>query len=200
MNASLVDSLKGSSATPASYRIALPPGWRQFTADAAGESALLNLATNRFRRAGRPDVEAVVRRRVTQYMEGLRRSRAVAVYLPGQLDDETPVPMSVVLFRYTADPGSTLETVAAHRSRGSFGVADLPVGAVMRWVEQRQGVEGDKEVGSRTFHYLIPAPGDTRRAMLMSTAVLHLTDEPEADYVSTLELLSDAIAGTFRWT
>lgn len=196
---SLADQLK-SAAPPVSYRIAVPPGWRQFTPDPTGEAAMTAHAVGRFRQAGRPDVEAVVRRRIREYFEGLRRAKAVAVYLPGETDDETPVPMSVVAFRHTAERGTTSADVARSRSRGTAVEVEMPSARLWRWQEDREGLEGEKDVSTRTLHYLVAAPDDARRAILFSTALLHVTGEGDAEWVTTLELLSDAIVGTFRWT
>jgi hypothetical protein len=195
----LRDELLG--AAPTSFRILLPPGWRQFGVDDASRAALESLVRDRLRPAGRPDLDAQLRAMVRRYWAGLQRTRAVALYLPTEQATEVPLPMSIVASRFSAASGGSLEaelrsTVGAEATR-----VELPTGAVLRWTSTGDRVDGDEAVRSLTIGHLFPVPGDDpRHGMMFVTGIPHLADGGTEVLLEPLTYLADAIAETFRWS
>ena len=52
---------------PTSFRILLPPGWRQFGVDDASRAALEALIRDRLKPAGRPDLDAQLRSMLARF-------------------------------------------------------------------------------------------------------------------------------------
>ena len=196
---SLREELLGE--TPTSFRVLLPPGWRQFGVDDASRAALEALIRDRLKPAGRPDLDAQLRSLVRQYWERLERTRAVALYLPADQATEVPLPMSIVASKYSAAPGRSLEADL----RATVGVevtrVELPAGPVLRWASTSAGADGDGGVRSLTIGHVFPVPGDEpRHGMMLLTGIPHLADGGTDVLLEPLTLLSDAIAETFRWS
>lgn len=194
----LRDELLG--AAPTSFRVLLPPGWRQFGIDDASRAALEALIRDRLKPAGRPDLDAQLRSMVRRYWDRLQRTRAVALYLPTEQATEVPLPMSIVASRYSAAPGRSLEADL----RATVGVevtrVELPAGPVLRWASTGDGADGDGGVGSLTIGHVFPVPGDDpRHGMMLLTGIPHLADGGTDALLEPLTYLSDAIAETFRW-
>lgn len=193
-------------ATPTSFRVLLPPGWRRFGVDDASRAALEAVIRERLKPAGRPDLDAQARSMVRRYWDRLQRTRAVALYLPTEQAAEVPLPMSIVASRYTAAPGRSLDADL----RATVGVevtrVELPAGPVLRWVStgdgaDGEGADGDDAVRSVTIGHVFPVPGDDpRHGMMLLTGIPHLADDGTDLLLEPLTFLSDAIAETFRWS
>lgn len=195
----LRDELLG--AAPTSFRVLLPPGWRQFGVDDASRAALEALIRDRLKPAGRPDLDAQLRSMVRRYWDRLQRTRAVALYLPTEQATEVPLPMSIVASKYSAAPGRSLEADL----RATVGVevtrVELPTGPVLRWSSVGDGLDGDDAVRSLTIGHVFPVPGDDpRHGMMLLTGIPHLADGGTDVLLEPLTYLSDAIAETFRWS
>ncbi|MCR8670080.1 hypothetical protein [Agrococcus sp. HG114] len=197
---SLRDELTGQA--PRGFRIAFPPGWRHYPVDERGRAALLRDVAERARLAGRPDLDAALRRKVREQLDGLQRGRGVAMYVPGpEAASETGMPMSMVASRWLAPAGSALEADVRARAGTEVVRIDLPHGTVLRWMVERDGASTREGVHTRTVSYVYPEPGDDpRRGILLTAGILHL-GTPETDSVtSALVELADAIVETFRWS
>lgn len=195
----LRDELLGGA--PTSFRILMPPGWRQFGVDDASCAALESLIRDRLKPAGRPDLDAQLRSMVRRYWEQLKRTRAVALYMPTEQATEVPLPMSIVASRFSSKPGGSL----AADLRSTVGVevtrVELPAGPVLRWTATSDRVEGDEAVRSLTIGHLFPLPGDDpRHGMMFVTGIPHLADGGTDVLLEPLTYLADAIAETFRWS
>lgn len=197
---SLADELRGDP--PRGFRLAFPPGWRHYPVDEHGRAAMLRDVTERSKAAGRPDVDAALRRRVREQFEALRRTRGVAMYLPGEgAATESGMPMSVVASRWHAEGGRSFEEDVRARAGVEVLRIDLPHGAVFRWVQDRDGASTREGVLTRTVSAVYPEPGEQpRRGVLLTAGILHLgTDETAAATAGMVEL-ADAIVETFRWS
>ncbi|NYJ21440.1 hypothetical protein [Glaciibacter psychrotolerans] len=124
---------------------------------------------------------------------------AVTVYLPNETA-ETAMPMSIAAVPFSARADRTLDAEVRERAGSDLIALELPHGWVYRWTESKSGVQGEEEVSARTISHVYPVPGKApKRGMLFVTSVLHLDSEQSAEMLSSLTLLSDAIAETFRW-
>lgn len=189
------------SETPTSFRVLMPPGWRQFGVDDASRAALESLIRDRLKPAGRPDLDAQLRSMVRRYWARMKRTRAVALYMPTEQATSVPLPMSIVASRYSATAGRSLESDL----RTSVGVeltrVDLPAGPVLRWASTSDRVDGDAAVRSLTIGHVFPVPGeDPRHGMMFVTGIPHLADGETDLLLEPLIFLADAIAETFRWS
>lgn len=198
--ASLRDELRGEA--PRGFRIAFPPGWKHYPVDDRGRAAILRDVSERSRAAARPDLDAALRRRVHEQFEALRRTRAVAMYVPGEeASSESGMPMSVVASHWIAQAGRTVEEDVRDRAGSEVLRVEMPHGAVLRWVQERDGATTREGVRTRTVSYVYPEPGEQpRRGVLLTAGILHLgTAETEPATAGMVEL-ADAIVETFRWS
>lgn len=197
---SLADELRGEA--PRGFRIAFPPGWRHYPVDDRGRAALLRDIAERSRAAGRPDLDAALRRRATEQFEGLRRTRGVAMYVPGEgAAAESGMPMSIVASRWLAQGGRPFDDDVRERAGAEVLRIDLSHGAVLRWVQERDAESTREGVRTRTVSYVYPEPGDDpRRGMLLTAGILHLGTDETAPATAGMVELADAIAETFRWS
>lgn len=196
---SLRDELQGEE--PRGFRIAFPPGWKHYPVDDRGRSAMLRDVSERSKAASRPDLDVALRRRVTEQFEGLRRTRGVALYVPGETaSTETGMPMSIVASRWIAAGGRPLEEDVRERAGAEVLRIDMPHGSVLRWLRDRDAASTGEGVLTRTVSYVYAEPGDEpSRGVLLTAGILHLgTDETEPATAGMVEL-ADAIVETFRW-
>ncbi len=163
---------------------------------------MLRDVTERSKAAGRPDLDAALRRRVRDQFEALRRTRGVAMYVPGEgASSESGMPMSMVASRWLAEGGRAFEEDVRARAGAEVLRIELPHGVVLRWVQDRDGATTREGVLTRTVSYVYAEPGEQpRRGVLLTAGILHLgTDETEAATAAMVEL-ADAIVETFRWS
>ncbi|WP_306233438.1 hypothetical protein [Agrococcus beijingensis] len=187
---------------PRGFRIAFPPGWRHFAVDDGGKAALLADVAARAKAAGRPDLAVALRRKAIEQFDGLRRSRGVALYLPGEESStDSGMPMSIVASRWRAPAGRSLESDVRARAGAEVLRIDMPHGSVLRWARERDSTTTGEGVRSRSVSYVYPEPGEQPSAgVLLTAGILHLgTDETEA-VTSAMVELADAIVETFRWS
>lgn len=195
---SLADELR-QPAPPSTFRLLLPPGWAQHRPNEEGRKALALSIRDRFKQAGRPDLDAKLTFMLNRQWNALGRMGAVALYMPGEAT-EVPLPMTVVAVPYTARAGETLEADVRARAGGPVEAVDLPFSRVYRWVETQNGVNSEDGASARSISYLYPVPGeDPRRGMLLAASILHLESGETNEMLESLTVLSDAIAETFRW-
>lgn len=197
---SLRDELEGEP--PRGFRIAFPPGWKHYPVDDRGKAAMLRDVSERAKAAARPDLDATLRRSVHEQFEALRRTRGVAMYVPGEgATTESGMPMSVVASRWISQAGRSVEDDVRQRARVEVLRIELPHGVALRWVQDRDGANTREGVLTRTVSYVYPEPGEApTRGVLLTAGVLHLgTEETEAVTAGMVEL-ADAIVETFRWS
>lgn len=195
---SLADELRQPSA-PSTFRVLLPPGWTQHQPNESGRKQLTDSIRARFKQAGRPDLEVKLSFMVHRQWTAMTRMGAVALYMPTE-DTEVPVPMTIIAVPYTVAGGRTLDADLRSRASGPVEAVDLPFGRVYRWVESQSSVNGEEGASARGISYLYPVPGDKpTRGMLLATSILHLDSDVTEEMLTSLTVLSDAIAETFRW-
>lgn len=186
---------------PTSFRVLLPPGWRQFGVDDESRAALEALIRDRLKPAGRPDVDAQLRSMVRRYWARLKHTRAVALYMPTEQATSVPLPMSIVASRYSAAVGRSLESDLRTSVGAEVTRVDLPAGPVLRWTSTSNRVDGDDAVRSLTIGHVFPVPGDDpRHGMMFVTGIPHLANGETDLLLDPLTYLADAIAETFRWS
>ena len=198
---SLARELKGEPAAPElAYTLIFPPGWAQFAVDRDAEARLIQNVRDIYHDGGRPDIAADVRTRLHVYFARLRSIKAKAIYLPISRVDDVVLPVSIAAVPYTAPPGRTIPDSVAAVAKTAVEEITFPFATVYRWQETRDRVEREQGLSSETITYLFPLPGENqRKGFLLSYAVLHPTDEADAQFTETLIALFDAIMGTFRW-
>jgi hypothetical protein len=197
---SLRDELTGEA--PRGFRIAFPPGWRHYPVDDRGRAALLRDVAERAKLAGRPDLDAALRRKVREQFDGLQRGRGVAMYVPGpDAASDSGMPMSMVASRWIAPAGTGLAVDVQARAATEVLRIDMPHGSVLRWVVDRDGASTREGVLTRTVSYVYPEPGDDpRRGILLTAGILHLGSDETDTVTAALVELADAIVETFRWS
>ncbi|MCH1881505.1 hypothetical protein [Agrococcus sp. ARC_14] len=197
---SLREELGGGA--PRGFRIAFPPGWRHYSVDDRGQAAMLRDVSERSKAAGRPDLDAALRRKVKDQFAALRRTRGVAMYLPGEeASTESGMPMSVVASRWHTEGGRAFEEDVRQRAGVEVLRIEMPHGTVLRWVQERDAESTREGVLTRTVSYVYPEPGEEpRRGMLLTAGILHQGTEVTEPATAGMVELADAIVETFRWS
>ena len=198
---SLARELKGEPPAPdPTYSLIFPPGWAQFPVDREAEAQLIQNIRELYHDGGRPDIAADVRTRLHVYFRRLRSIKAKAIYLPIRRVDDLVLPVSIAAVPYTAPPGRTIPDSVAAVARAEVEEIAFPFATVYRWQETRDRVEREQGVSSETVTYLFPLPGENQReGILLTYAVLRLTEDADPQFTEVLIALFDAIMGTFRW-
>lgn len=183
------------------FSMLFPPGWREFRTDAAGEEQLAALASAAARDAGRADIVFLIRQHVHRMFEGLRRRRALGVHLPVEPAHGGTFPVSLTVVPVRVGTQSTLARVAQQLADAApVERLDVDDTTWYRWEERRDEVDGDGEVISTTWHYVIPRPGGPGEAGLhVLYSLVALAVDRDAEQTRALEALGHGIIGTFRW-
>jgi hypothetical protein len=197
----LAAELKGAQqAKELSYTLLFPPGWAHFGITREAEAQLVKNVRDIYQDGGRPEIALDMRTRIHVYFSRLRSIGASAVYLPIRRVDDIVLPVSIAAVPYSVAPGNTVLDLASSLGAGAFEEVHIAQGPVLRSVAERNRVEKEDGLSSRTITYLVPAPGDRpRKAVVFSFAILHLTGEEGSEFVEVLDLLFTSIIGTFRW-
>lgn len=186
------------------FRIALPPGWHRRPASTATEKADLARASELFRQAGRPDLEAQYRAMMARVRQGMARSKVFALYRQEDVEAEELLPMSITASVVDGEDGRNLDAwiTDAFRTRGASFLEDAR--HVVRWEGEAarapRGAELEQATGW-TITYALPVPGSDRtRALVFTTTILTPDGEGISDEaIQGMTLLSDLMISTVAW-
>lgn len=197
----LADELKGVAPTPElSYTLLFPPGWAHFGMTREAEKQLVSNIQEIYQERGKAELALDLRTRTHVYFSKLRQIGTRAIYLPIRRVDDIVLPVSIAAVPYSVPVGSTILGLASTLGSGSFEEMQLPQGPALRAVVDRNRVDKEEGLSSRTITYLVPTPGERpRQAVMFSFAILHLTGEEGSEFVEVLETLFASIMSTFRW-
>jgi hypothetical protein len=203
------------SAPPASYSLALPPGWARIPLQRGTRTALEEKVFRGIERIP-ADVprdqgmayRAWVRRRVERMVGEARRAGGLDLYVP--VRTRRPLPASFLVAEVGRGEGgvaapedaTALARLAGERRAGAAGeLRTVGEGLGVRWeyvrAREEEGPEGPV-AASRRVDYVLPVPADRARwlAVSHSTAV---DGDPAGPYAQALTDLFDALMTTFRW-
>ncbi|MFS0853068.1 hypothetical protein [Microbacterium sp. 179-I 3D4 NHS] len=186
------------------FRMALPPGWRRRAASSETEKADLARASQLFRQAGRPDLEAQYRAMMARVRQGMARSKVFALYRQEEVEADELLPMSITASAVEGEDGANLDgwISDAFRTRGADFLEDAK--HIVRWEGEAarapRGADIDKIPG-RTIMYALPVPETNRtRALVFTTTIL--TPDSAAisdDAIRGMTVLSDLMISTVAW-
>lgn len=186
------------------FRIALPPGWHRRAASTATEKADLARASELFRQAGRPDLEAQYRAMMARVRQGMTRAKVFAIYRQEDVEADELLPMSITASAVDGEGGRNLDAwiTDAFRLRGASFLEDAK--HVVRWegpaAQAPRGAELEQVTGL-TITYALPVPEtDRTRALVFTTTILTpdgggISDEA----IQGMTLLSDLMISTVAW-
>lgn len=188
---------------PTGFHIMMPPGWARYTVDDAGKRALIARISERMKALGRPDLDAQSRTLVEGQWRQLLATKASAVYLPGEREDDVVTPMTIAVRQFSAPAGRDFETAVRALARVAVDRIEGPYGPILRWTNAQNGTGELAEVRSRLIGYAFPLPAasdssSSSRGLVFLTSIPHLSDT-DAEMVDGLTELSDTILETFRW-
>ena len=213
---SLRDELAGRPAEaprPAPYRILAPAGWQRVPASALPE-VFGELAVDRLKQAGRPDLVLQMRGMLSQLRRQMRSAHVFEAYLP-PLIDGTPQPAVLTAAPFVR-PVDVPWDAAVARAAGTAEVVEpeFTETFMWRWVKDAAGGPGgagEPTIRTRAHHYVIPvAKDDAERRGLHFVHTVLATDEQVAP-VSPAQVTparltealldtGDLILSTFRWS
>ena len=196
----LKSELTGLVETPLQFSIVTPPGWARFHVDESAERQLAQNMEQLFRDRGQPTELHRYRTQMHKVFSELRRRNAVAIYLPVVPVEDIVLPVAVMILPAPVRDAAGIERFAqrlATRGTVTSGMSeDL---RVLRW-EERSAVEGEAGARSLVINHLFEAPaGSGRSAAVVSSALLYIDGSEGDEFTESLELLLDAIVGTFTW-
>jgi len=158
--------------------------------------------SERMKGAGRPDLDAQARTLIEGQWRQLVKTKATAVYLPGERKDEVVTPMSIATRQLVARPGKEFSATLRGFARIDLERIEVPWGEAFRWTSMESGQGELSEVRSRMLGYGFPLPTlddvPSDRGIVFLTSIAHL-EETGPEMVDALAALSDSIMDTFRW-
>lgn len=185
---------------PLEFSLITPPGWERFAVDEAAEKQLAANMEQVFRDRGEPKELFRQRAQLHKLFSELRRRNAVAVYLPVKPVENVPLPLSIVILPAPVRDSAGVDRFAQRlASRGQVASALHDGLQILRW-EERAAVPGEAGAYSLAIHHLFQAPvGSGRPAALVSASMLYIDGSEGDAFTESLEILLDAIVGTFTW-
>lgn len=187
------------------FRFVLPPGWVEHAPTNAAQEGDVAHASELFKRANRPDLDAEFRTLMAQANQAMARTKVFAIYRQQDVGLDELMPMSITASALSGVDGASLDAWVseAFRSKGAqFLDEDSP--HIVRWRSEPAVPAGARRiegVGARTLTYVIPVPGTQRRKALVFTTTIVIPDDGglREEVVDSLEILSDAMISTFVW-
>jgi len=183
------------------YRLLLPAGWEEVSADREGVGMLIERTSSALRAQHRPELDVQMRTLLERALRGMQTSKAVAIYLQTEAA-EMPLPMSITASIVDGQFGGTLDRQVTGLFRDHAAMFLTDDHTIVRWetaVGRRRTVDG---VAAHTVSYLIPVPGTNRKRGLQFTTTIPLpanADDAEEMIVERLVQLSDVLISTFTW-
>lgn len=206
-------------AAATSYRLLLPPGWRQLPLDDTAEQVVDGLLAEQFAALPRDSVTPYrleVRKMLLSQVAAAREARALDLYLPFEAQRGRPAAASFVVAHVAADPegpgggedvAGLLAALVQEQGSAPVQVGDRPAVRTEVVVAPEPGDrEGPLSRSSRRVTYQVAVPGGGWLLVSFSTLVLEERDHPTAPgrpdgprFDDVLVDLFDAIVSTLRW-
>lgn len=196
----LKSELTGTVDRPLQFSIVTPPGWARFRVDEAAERQLTENMEQVFRDRGQPQELLRYRMQMHKLFSELRRRNAVAIYLPVVPVQDIVLPVAVMVLPAPVRDAAGIERFAQRLAERGGATSGLSDGLrILRW-EERSAVEGEQGALSLVINHLFEAPaGSGRSAAVVSSALLYVDGSESEEFTESLQLLLEAIAGTFTW-
>jgi len=187
------------------FRFMLPPGWVEHAPTNAAQEQDVTRASELFKRANRPDLDAEFRTLMAQVNQAMARTKVFAVYRQQDVELDELMPMSITASALSGVDGANLDSWVAeafHSKGAQFLDEDSP--HIVRWRSDSgvpSGARRIEGVDGRNLTYVIPVPGTQRKKALVFTTTIVIPDggQLREEVVDSLELLSDAMISTFAW-
>lgn len=195
-----------TSASPTSYALVLPPGWRQIPLRRGTERALKRVLDHAFEGMPRDEVFTYRRdleSRLWQRVADAREADGLDLYLPVELMHGISVPASILVSETRlaeADDSGAEETVLLLAGSGDGReVVDLDGAPAVRTERTAQADPGrGVEFPSRSVDYQVPVPGQASRWLTVAFSTVGAEDV-DGELSLLLVDLFDAVMTTFRW-
>ncbi|WP_105035305.1 hypothetical protein [Cryobacterium aureum] len=189
------------------YLLVLPPGWARIPLDeraSAASSAIVNRAVANAPISAQAQVRRFVTKQLRDVTQGAQTISGTDLYLPTELIDGAPVPLSISSSapQLTAGENSAADALLAFAARG--GATAVEVGGRLA-VRQAGDVpvviaaNGELQIpASRRISYaIVPPTGD--RLLVVTGSMLRMDTPDVDDLLDAVEQLFDAMALTIRF-
>ncbi|WP_354025425.1 hypothetical protein [Conyzicola nivalis] len=185
---------------PLEFALITPPGWARFGVDEAAEKQLAGNMEQVFRDRGQPKQLFHQRAQLHKLFNELRRRNAVAVYLPVKPVNDVVLPVSIAILPAPVRDSAGVDRFAQRlASRGAVSSGLHNGLQILRW-EERNAVPGENGAHSLAINHLFEAPtGSGRSAALVTASLLYIDGSEGEEFTESLEILLEAIVGTFTW-
>jgi hypothetical protein len=193
------------------YQLIQPPGWiRLDIEDTSGKEIrdFARYAAAASAPAVRPQLESLIRE---QLGAALRKARDIGgqdLFMPTELVQGLPLPMSIVVSASPPLPASTevgsgaalLAFASAHDTSEAIEIdGSLAVRSVTTTAPSPGSSDATQILGSRRISYLVDAPTPLPRLFVVSCTIMQFPSDVDGTMTDALEFLSDAIVETIRF-
>lgn len=192
------------------YLLVLPPGWARIPLDerastaSSASSAIVNRAVASAPAGTQANVRRFVTARLREVVRGAQTVSGIDLYLPTELIDGAPVPLSIVMSAPQLADGdnSAADALLAFAARGGATAVEVGGRLAVRQAGDAPAVlaaSGELQIPqSRRISYAIVPPTGDR--LLVVTGSMLRVDTPDADdLLDAVEQLFDAMALTIRF-
>ena len=187
------------------FSLVYPPGWREFRTTKEHEEQLTKLATAEAKKLGRADVVLIVRRKIHELFEYLRRRGALGFALPtGSVSSGLPV--SLMINPLKTGPSGSLAAVVNRVSVGeTVEIEEVDGAQWYLWTTNERAQEA-AELMSIGLNMVVPRPlpdgsvdPDPKAGLWLYYSYPRVDGLDDQELTDDLRDLGYAILGTFKW-
>ncbi|MET0872876.1 MAG: hypothetical protein ABWX63_00120 [Paeniglutamicibacter terrestris] len=188
------------------YSMVYPPGWRDFRASVEHEAILTKLATAEAKALGRADVVLLIRQKVHEIFEYLRRRGSLGFALPVEQLRGGVMPASMIITPLKVGQTGSLAN-AANRAAGGNQV-DVETVDGTEWFHWKtvERAEETPEYQNHGLNLVIPRPlpdgsrdADPKAGLWLLYSYGHIDGVGTEEVTEAMRELGYAILGTFKW-
>ena len=193
------------------YRLIQPPGWIRLDIDDTSGREIADFA--RYAAAAsapavRPRIESLIRAQLDTAVRKARDIGGQDLFIPTELVDGIPLPMSIVVSASppvpeSAELGPGAALLAFSAGHDNSEAVEIDGSLAIRSVTSTPPVPGSTDatriLGSRRISYVVDAPTPVPRLFVVSCTIMQFPADVDGTITDALEFLSDAIVDTIRF-
>jgi len=188
------------------YHMVFPPGWREFRTSIEFEEALVKLVTAEPRARGRADVVLMLRQKVHEMFEDLRRRGSLSFAIPAERGKAGVWPVSLIVTPLKTGPSGTLAEAVQRAARGCAVDTESVEDADWYFWNTSTRAKDAPELQSHGINMVVPRPlpdgsadPDPKAGLWLMYTYAELDQVKQDEVNEGLRQLGYAILGSFKW-
>ncbi|PRA12296.1 hypothetical protein CQ015_07190 [Arthrobacter sp. MYb221] len=188
------------------YSLLYPAGWREFNTSVEHEQALTKLVTAEPKALGRVDLVLMLRQKMHQMFEYLRRRGSLGFAMPVEKLSSGAMPVSVIMTPLKVGTTGSLLDAARRAAGGSqIEIEDADGAEWYLWTSSEQSDEAP-ELKNKGLNLVVPRPKpdgsldpDPKAGLWLLFSYSYVDSDNGEEFAEGLRTLGYAILGTFKW-